>query len=88
MKAGIVGCGFVGSTAAYTLVLRGLISKLVLIDTNAKAAHAHAEDILQQPHSHELCALSPETSAYLDKRMWSSEGKGPRASGLAPALPR
>lgn len=46
MKAGIVGCGFVGSTAAYTLVLRGLVSELVLIDVNAKAARAHAEDIL------------------------------------------
>ncbi|MGO9018514.1 MAG: L-lactate dehydrogenase [Syntrophobacteraceae bacterium] len=46
MKAGIVGCGFVGSTAAYTLALRGLVSELVLIDINAKAAKAHAEDIL------------------------------------------
>ena len=46
MKAGIVGCGFVGSTAAYTLALKGLVSELVLIDVNAKAAVAHAEDIL------------------------------------------
>jgi L-lactate dehydrogenase len=46
MKAGIVGCGFVGSTAAYTLVLRGLVSELVLIDINEAAARAHAEDIL------------------------------------------
>ncbi len=46
MKAGIVGCGFVGSTAAYTLVLRGLVNELVLIDLNARAAQAHAEDIL------------------------------------------
>jgi L-lactate dehydrogenase len=46
MKAGIVGCGFVGSTAAYTLVLKGLVSELVLIDVNARAAQAHAEDIL------------------------------------------
>jgi L-lactate dehydrogenase len=46
MKAGIVGCGFVGSTAAYTLVLRGLVNELVLIDLNTRAARAHAEDIL------------------------------------------
>jgi len=46
MKIGIVGCGFVGSTAAYTLVMKGLVSELVLIDLNAKAAQAHAEDIL------------------------------------------
>ena len=46
MKAGVVGCGFVGSTASYTLVLKGLVSELVLIDVNTKAAQAHAEDIL------------------------------------------
>jgi L-lactate dehydrogenase len=46
MKVGIVGCGFVGSTAAYTLVLKGLVNQLVLIDVNTKAARAHAEDIL------------------------------------------
>jgi L-lactate dehydrogenase len=46
MKTGVVGCGFVGSTAAYTLVLKGLVSELVLIDVNTKVAQAHAEDIL------------------------------------------
>jgi L-lactate dehydrogenase len=46
MKTGVVGCGFVGSTAAYTLVLKGLVSELVLIDDYTKAAQAHAEDIL------------------------------------------
>ena len=46
MKVGIVGCGFVGSTAAYTLVLKGLVSELVLIDLKATVAQAHAEDIL------------------------------------------
>jgi L-lactate dehydrogenase len=46
MKVGIVGCGFVGSTAAYSLVLKGLVSELALIDINAKLAQAHAEDIL------------------------------------------
>jgi L-lactate dehydrogenase len=46
MKVGIVGCGFVGSMTAYTLVLKGLVSELVLIDVNAKVAQAHADDIL------------------------------------------
>jgi L-lactate dehydrogenase len=46
MKVGIVGCGLVGSTAAYTLVLKGLVNELVLIDINTKMARAHAEDIL------------------------------------------
>jgi len=45
MKVGIVGCGFVGSSAAYAVTLGGAASEIVLIDLNAKLAHAHAEDI-------------------------------------------
>lgn len=45
MKVGIVGCGFVGSTAAYAMVLKGVVNELVLIDLNKKLAQAHAEDI-------------------------------------------
>ena len=32
MKTGIVGTGLVGSTAAYSLVLQGIGSELVLVD--------------------------------------------------------
>ncbi len=46
MKLGIVGSGFVGSTAAYSMVLRGIASEIVLIDINFKLAQAQAEDIL------------------------------------------
>ncbi len=46
MKAGIVGTGFVGSTTAYALTLRGVVSELVLIDIDQKLVRAHAEDIL------------------------------------------
>lgn len=46
MKTGIVGCGFVGSTAAYAITLTGNASEIVLIDLNEKMARAHAEDIL------------------------------------------
>lgn len=46
MKIGIVGCGFVGSTAAYAIALGGVASELLLIDINPKLARAHAEDIL------------------------------------------
>ena len=46
MKVGVVGCGFVGSTAAYTIALRGVASELVLVDLFPAAAQAHAEDIL------------------------------------------
>lgn len=46
MKVGVIGCGFVGSSAAYAMALTGVASKLVLIDQNPKVAQAHAEDIL------------------------------------------
>lgn len=46
MKIGIVGCGNVGSTAAYAIAMQGHASHLVLVDLNEKLAHAQAEDIL------------------------------------------
>ena len=46
MKVGIIGCGFVGSTAAYAMALSGVASNIVLVDINPKLAQAHAEDIL------------------------------------------
>jgi L-lactate dehydrogenase len=46
MKVGIVGCGNVGSTAAYTIALQGHASELVLVDLNEKLAWAQAEDML------------------------------------------
>jgi L-lactate dehydrogenase len=46
MKVGVVGCGFVGSSAAYAMALLGVASEIVLIDVNKKLANAHAEDIL------------------------------------------
>jgi L-lactate dehydrogenase len=39
-KIGIVGAGFVGATAAYALVMRGIGSKLVLVDLNQARARA------------------------------------------------
>lgn len=53
MKIGIVGCGFVGSTACYAMVLQGIGSEFVLVDINQKLADAHAQDILHAtPFSH------------------------------------
>jgi L-lactate dehydrogenase len=46
MKVGVIGCGFVGSTAAYSLAMRGVASELVLVDLLPQVAQAHAEDIL------------------------------------------
>lgn len=44
-KIAIVGTGFVGSTTAYTLMLSGLISEIVLIDINKKKAEGEAMDM-------------------------------------------
>ncbi|SEJ58395.1 malate dehydrogenase (NAD) [Deinococcus reticulitermitis] len=53
MKVGVVGTGFVGSTAAYAMVLRGSCSELVLVDLDEDRAQAEAEDIAHAaPVSH------------------------------------
>src|SRR4051794_18183044 len=45
MKVGIVGCGFVGATAGYALVMRGVGRELVLVDKNHARAEAEADDL-------------------------------------------
>ncbi|MBA3872790.1 MAG: L-lactate dehydrogenase [Anaerolineae bacterium] len=45
MKIGIVGSGYVGATAAYALVMRGIGHEIVLIDQDEKRAKAEADDI-------------------------------------------
>jgi len=45
MKIGIVGSGFVGATAAYALVMRGVGREIVLVDKDEKRARAEADDI-------------------------------------------
>ena len=46
MKVGIVGSGFVGSSAAYAMVLDGAATDIILVDINEALAQAQAEDIL------------------------------------------
>lgn len=45
MKVGIVGSGFVGATAGYALVMRGVGREIVLVDKNTARAAAEADDI-------------------------------------------
>lgn len=45
MKLGIIGTGFVGSTAAYAIMLRGGAREIILIDKNKERAEAEAADI-------------------------------------------
>ncbi len=52
MKIGIIGCGLVGSTAAYSLICSGLAREIVLVDINRNKAEAEALDILHAtPHT-------------------------------------
>ncbi|MGL4649959.1 MAG: lactate/malate family dehydrogenase, partial [Caldilineaceae bacterium] len=44
-KIGIVGAGFVGSAAAYAMVMSDVGRELVLVDLNSKRAEAEANDI-------------------------------------------
>ncbi len=45
MKIGIVGAGMVGSAAAFSSVMRGAASRIVLVDIDKARARAEAEDI-------------------------------------------
>ena len=44
-KCGIIGCGNVGATVAYTLMQTGWFSEMVLLDVNKKKAEGEASDL-------------------------------------------
>lgn len=55
MKVGIVGCGFVGATAAYALIMRGIGRQIVLVDKNAQRSSAESDDLFHAvPFAHSL----------------------------------
>ena len=55
MKIGVVGCGMVGSTSAYALVMSGVGREIVLVDVNRARAEAEANDIYHAvPFAHPL----------------------------------
>jgi L-lactate dehydrogenase len=45
VKIGIVGCGLVGSTAAYAMVMSGIGREIVLVDKNESRSRAEANDL-------------------------------------------
>ena len=53
-KISIIGAGFVGSTTAYTIMLSGLASEIVLIDINKDKAEGDAMDM-----NHGITFVSP-----------------------------
>ncbi|MFM2043189.1 MAG: hypothetical protein RLY86_1765 [Pseudomonadota bacterium] len=59
MRIGIVGAGYVGSTAAYAMVLRGVGSGIVIVDRNTDLAEAQARDILHAtPFAHPVAVTA------------------------------
>jgi L-lactate dehydrogenase len=61
MKVGIVGCGMVGSTSAYALVMSGVGREIVLVDVNRARAEAEANDIYHAvPFAHPLTVRAGE----------------------------
>jgi L-lactate dehydrogenase len=55
MKIGIVGCGMVGATSAYALVMSGVGREIVLVDVIRARAEAEANDIYHAvPFAHPL----------------------------------
>jgi L-lactate dehydrogenase len=55
MKIGVVGCGVVGSTAAFAMLMSGVGREIVLVDLNRARAEAEANDIFHAvPFAHPL----------------------------------
>jgi L-lactate dehydrogenase len=55
MKIGVVGCGMVGSTAAFALVMTGIGREIILVDVNRARAEAEANDICHAvPFAHPM----------------------------------
>lgn len=55
MKIGIVGCGMVGSSVAFALVMNGVGREIILVDLNRSRAQAEANDIFHAvPFAHPL----------------------------------
>ena len=67
MKIGIVGCGFVGATSAYAMVMRGVGRQIVMVDLNVERAQAEAADISHAiPFAHSLEVTAGDYSDLRD----------------------
>ncbi len=70
MKIGIVGSGYVGATAAYAMVMRGVGRQIVLVDVKRERAEAEADDILHAvPFAHPLSVSAGEYADLAGSRV-------------------
>jgi L-lactate dehydrogenase len=70
MKIGIIGCGMVGSTSAYALVMSGVGREIVLVDVNRARAEAEANDLHHAvPFAHPLTVRAGDYADVADARV-------------------
>jgi L-lactate dehydrogenase len=70
MKIGIVGCGMVGSTSAYALLMSGVGREIVMVDVNRARAEAEANDIHHAvPFAHPLTVRAGEYADLSEARV-------------------
>jgi L-lactate dehydrogenase len=83
MKIGIVGCGMVGSTAAYALVMSGVGRDIILVDVNRARAEAEANDIHHAvPFAHPLRVRAGDYDDLADARVVVLAGGVAQAPGV------
>jgi L-lactate dehydrogenase len=66
-KVAIVGCGKVGSTVAYALMMDGVVSEIALIDRSAETAEGEASDLRHGMQFTSLSKIEAGTSFELVK---------------------
>lgn len=70
MKIGIVGCGMVGATSAYALVMSGVGREIVLVDLNRARAEAEANDLYHAvPFAHPLTVRAGDYADLANARV-------------------
>jgi len=70
MKVGIVGVGVVGSTTAYTFVMRGVAQEVVLVDVDKERAQAEASDISHAiPFLNQICITAGDYDDLADSNI-------------------
>jgi len=70
MKIGVVGCGMVGSSSAYALVMSGVGREIMLVDLKRERAEAEANDISHAvPFAHPLVVRAGDYADLNDTRV-------------------
>ena len=85
-KCAVIGTGFVGATAAYTLATSGLFSELILLDVNRAKAEGEAADISHGVSFAQPCAVHAGDYRHSRTAVWSFWLPEPTRNRVKPAL--